>query len=261
MLRAASGLKGLSIAAVDGDMGSIKDLYFDDLTWTIRYLVVDTGSWLPGRQVLISPLSVRAGSLTDKVKVDLTQAQVKQSPPVEADRPVNRQEEARLSQYYKYPYYWEGPLRWGLLGYPGVPLTPAPIAVPDPVTEEMAARERGSAMGDPSLRSTQDVIGYYIAARDGDIGHVEDFLIDGRAWAIRYMVVNTRNWWPGKKVVVSPEWIASVSWPDSRVNVDLTQEQIKAAPDYDSSRPFEREYESRLFEHHGRRKYWEWEDR
>ena len=98
-------------------------------------------------------------------------------------------------------------------------------------------------------------------ARDADIGHVDDFLVDDRAWAIRYLVADTRNWWPGKKVVLSPEWIDTVSWPDSRVYVDLRTDQIKAAPEYDPTLPFERDYETRLFEHHGRRKYWEWEDR
>jgi len=265
MLRAAGDFKGLPVAAVDGDIGSVRDLYFDDLTWTIRYLVVDTGTWLPGRQVLISPLSV-GGAVTDKVTVNLTRAQVENSPPVEADKPVDRQQEETLSRYYNYRYYWEGPYRWGLLAYPGMPPVPAPVDG-DPVVAEMAARERESAPGDPSLRSARDVTGYYIAARDGDIGHVDDFLVDDRAWAIRYLIVDTRNWWPGKKVALSPEWIKTVSWADSRVHVDLQREEITAAPEYDPSRPFEREYETRLFEHYdrrkdlGRRKYWEWEER
>ena len=259
MLRAASELNGLSIAAVDGDIGSIEDLYFDDLTWTVRYLVVDTGSWLPGRQVLISPMSVR-GPAPDRIAVELTRDQVQNSPPVETDRPVNRQQEEALARYYNYRYYWEGPYRWGLLAYPGMPPVPAPVES-DPVVQEMMARERDRIEGDPALRSAKDVTGYYIAALDGDIGHVEDFLIDDEAWAIRYMIVDTRNWWPGKKVVVSPEWIKTVSWADSKVHVDLRQDEIKAAPAYDPDRAFEREHEDRLFEHHGRRKYWEWEGR
>lgn len=259
MLRAAGAFKGLPIAATDGDIGSVKDLYFDDLTWTIRYLVVDTGAWLPGRQVLISPLAVR-GPVTDKVTVDLTRAQVEESPPIDADKPVDRQQEEALSRYYNYRYYWEGPYRWGLLAYPGMPPVPAPVPG-DPVVAEMLAREREQAAGDPSLRSARAVTGYYIAAQDGDIGHVDEFLVDDRAWAIRYLVVDTRNWWPGKKVVLSPEWIKTVSWADSRVYVDLRKDEIKAAPEYDAERPFDRDYENRLFEHHARRKYWEFEGR
>jgi len=188
MLSPASGFNGLSIAAIDGDIGSIRDLYFDDITWTIRYLVVDTGSWLPGRQVLISPLSVRGERQGDKVPVNLSREQVKNSPPIDADKPVDRQLEEALARYYNQQYYWDGPYRWGLLAYPGM----GPMPIPTPVVEEMAANDRPE--GDPYLRSARDVTGYYIAALDGDIGHVGDFLIDDRAWAIRYLVVDTRNW-------------------------------------------------------------------
>lgn len=259
MLKPASGFKGLTIAAVDGDLGSVADLYFDDLSWTVRYLVVDTGTWLPGRQVLISPLSVREAG--DKILVDLTQDQVKGSPPVESDKPVNRQQEEAIARYYDQRYYWEGPYRWGLLAYPGMPPVPTAPIPADAMGEEMAARERETPSGDPTLRSSRDVTGYYIAALDGEIGHVDDFLVEDRAWAIRYLLVATRNWWPGKKVLISPEWIKTVSWADSQVQVDLRRDEIKAAPEYDPSRPFDREYESRLIEHHNRRKYWEWEGR
>jgi hypothetical protein len=170
--------------------------------------------------------------VTDKVTVGLTRAQVENSPPVEADKPVYRQqEEAALSRYYNYRFYWVGPYRWGLLAYPGMPPVPAPVVA------EMAARERESVQGDPSLRSARDITGYYIAVRDGDIGHVDDFLVDDRAWAIRYLIVDTRNWWPGKKVALSPEWIKTVSWADSRVHVDLQREEIKAAPEYERADP------------------------
>ena len=141
---------------------------------------------------------------------------------------------------------------------PPVPTAPIPA---DAMGEEMAARERETPSGDPTLRSSRDVTGYYIAALDGEIGHVDDFLVEDRAWAIRYLLVATRNWWPGKKVLISPEWIKTVSWADSQVQVDLRRDEIKAAPEYDPSRPFDREYESRLIEHHNRRKYWEWEGR
>jgi sporulation protein YlmC with PRC-barrel domain len=259
MLKPASGFKGLTIAATDGDIGSVNDLYFDDLSWTIRYLVVDTGTWLPGRQVLISPLSVRR--VDDKILVDLTRNQVQNSPPVEADKPVNRQQEEAIARYYDQRYYWEGPYRWGLLAYPGMPPVPTAPIPADAMGEEMAARERETPSGDPTLRSSRDVTGYYIAALDGEIGHVDDFLVEDRAWAIRYLLVATRNWWPGKKVLISPEWIKTVSWAVSLVQVDLRRDEIKAAPEYDPSRPFDREYESRLIEHHNRRKYWEWEGR
>jgi len=204
-------------------------------------------------------LSVRR--VDDKILVDLTRNQVQNSPPVEADKPVNRQQEEAIARYYDQRYYWEGPYRWGLLAYPGMPPVPTAPIPADAMGEEMAARERETPSGDPTLRSSRDVTGYYIAALDGEIGHVDDFLVEDRAWAIRYLLVATRNWWPGKKVLISPEWIKTVSWADSQVQVDLRRDEIKAAPEYDPSRPFDREYESRLIEHHNRRKYWEWEGR
>jgi PRC-barrel domain len=247
MLRAAGHLKGTSIGATDGDIGTVDDLYFDDLTWTIRYLVVDTGTWLPGRQVLISPRSVRSAPDADRIPVALTKEQVKNSPSIDAEKPVERQHEEEYSQYYGYPYYWSGPYRWGATPYPGE----------GPLNEPRATSAMPPSGGNPSIRSVRNVTGYYIEAADGDIGHVEDFLVDDREWAIRYMVADTRNWWPGKKVIISPEWINRVSWPDSRVYVDMSREGVKTAPEYDPDRPLEREYETRLFGHHKRRTYWE----
>ena len=248
MLRTASHLKGTSIAATDGEIGSVQDLYFDDHSWTIRYLVVDTGTWLPGRQVLISPRSIMAGTDEGKIPVSLTKSQVENSPSTDVDKPVERQYEEEYSQYYGYPYYWTGPYRWGATPYPGEGV----LAVP-----EVAVAMPPRVGGDPSLRSTRNVTGYYIEATDGDIGHVDDFIVDTAAWAIRYMLVDTRNWWPGKKVLVSPEWINEVSWPDSRVYVDMSKEAIKSAPEYDPNQPVERDYETRLFGHHNRRVYWD----
>ncbi|MGH7322500.1 MAG: PRC-barrel domain-containing protein [Candidatus Rokuibacteriota bacterium] len=255
MLRKVSDFQGLTIGATDGDIGEIHDVYFDDQSWTVRYLVVDTGTWLSGRRVLISPMSLRDSYVgVDRLHVALTKAQVEQSPHVDTAKPVSRQHETELSRYYGYPYYWTGPYRWGLDPYPVLMTEPRRSAV----EEEMLARERESA--DPHLHSIRDVMGYYIQAADDDVGHVEDFLVDDKAWAIRYMLVDTRNWLPGKKVLISPEWIREVSWADSKVFVDLRRDAIERAPGYDESRPIERAHEGRLYEHYGRRKYWEDEE-
>ena len=251
MLRTAGHLKGVTIEAMDGDIGSVQDLYFDDQTWTVRYLVVDTGTWLPGRRVLISPFAFRLVSGASRLRTSLTKDQVRDSPSIDTDRPVDRQHEIEFSQYYDYPHYWVGPYRWGDVAYPTLPLTTAP----PPEVDEMLARERENM--DPNLRSTRDVMGYYIQATDGDLGHVEDFLVDDETWAIRYCVVDTRNWLPGRKVLVSPEWIQRVSWEDSKVYVDLSKRHIEAAPEYDPSVPFVREHEERLYTHLGRANYWE----
>jgi sporulation protein YlmC with PRC-barrel domain len=263
-------LEGYTIGATDGDIGSVHDVYFDDQTWTIRYLVVDTGKWLPGRQVLISPMSVReADRSLQRLAVDLTRAQVEASPDIDTAQPVSRQQELALATYYGLAPYWEGPFRWGAVPYPFGPITPALDAPIDPETrgvlreegfhnlgpEHFEARHRFQEGGDPHLRSARAIMGHYIRATDGEIGHVEDFLIDDRSWAVRYIIVDTRNWWPGKKVLVSPEWVTDMDWRNATVAVNLTREQVRAAPEYDPSRPLEREEEIRLHEHYGRRMY------
>lgn len=259
MLRTAGHLKGVTIEAMDGDIGSVQDLYYDDQTWTVRYLVVDTGTWLPGRQVLISPFAFQPVAGASRLRTSLTKEQVRNSPSVESDRPVDRQREIAFSRYYGYPYYWDGPYRWGELAYPVLPAAARPASAVDREIEEQIVRERENA--DPHLRSARDVMGYYIHATDGDLGHLEDFLVDDESWAIRYIIVDTRNWLPGRKVLVSPEWIRSVSWEESKVHVDLSKRHIEAAPEFDPSVPLAREHEERLYTHLGRAKYWEREPR
>jgi len=154
--------------------------------------------------------------------------------------------------YYGYPYYWGGPKLWGLASYP------AGLTVQrEAVTEAEAAEARaGKESADSHLRSTDEVTGYHIEAKNGEIGHVEDFIVDDETWAIRYLEVNTRNWWPGRKVLVSPQWIDNVSWPDSKVYVDLKRETIQNGPVWVDSRPVTREYEHRLYDYYARSPYW-----
>jgi PRC-barrel domain len=272
MLRTANGLDGFTIGATDGTIGQVADFYFDDQSWTVRYLVVDTGGWLAGRNVLISPISVRHIDWANQtIHVALTKSQVEASPGVESDQPVSRQHELEYYRYYGYPYYWEGPLRWGPTSWPSGVLAGTPVdaergpATAAGETRRMPAQAEQEAPwwsrephaeGDPHLHSTSEVTEYYIQATDGDIGHVEDFLIDEDAWAIRYIIVDTRNWWPGKKVLVSPEWISRVDWREAKVFVDMTREEIKNSPEYDPSTPVEREYETQLYEHYRRPRYW-----
>jgi hypothetical protein len=249
MLRAVNDLKGCSIGARDGAIGQIEDLYFDDERWTVRYLVVDTGGWLTGRRVLVSPWSVRAVDVAGKtISVDLTREQVENSPSVDTQEPVDRRYEVEYSRYYGYPYYWTGPLAWGGEAYPL--MAPGTAAAAPPI-------DRLDLEGDRHLRSASAVTGYYIQATDGDIGHVEDFLVEDRSWAIRYVEVDTRNWWPGKHVLVSPDWITRVDWHDSKVHVDLTREAIKNSPEYDASLPLDRAYEARLYDTYRRPRYWD----
>jgi hypothetical protein len=251
MLRNAKQLEGFTIRATDGELGTVDQLYFDDETWAIRYLTVETGGWLSGRQVLISPISVIHTDWRDKrVDVALTKKQVENSPNIATDKPVSRQHEFTYFGYYGYEYYWGGPYLWGSSYYPGRSATPRTAS-----SEAMADQlERES--GDSHLRSTKAVTGYHIEASDGEIGHLDGFLLDDEDWAIRYIEVATKNWWPGKKVLVSPAWIERVSWEDSKVYTGLTREAIKSAPEFVDFTPITRDYENRLYSHYGRPPYW-----
>lgn len=254
MLRSAKDLHGYRILATDGKIGGVRDLYFDDSTWVVRYVVVDTGKWLPGRRVLISPVEFGEPNWKDlTVPVSLTKERVKNSPSAESDKPVSRQHEMELHRYYGWPLYWMGPPP----GETPMGLSAEGIAA-QKAEADRAENEPGEREpeGDANLRSVREVTGYGIHATDGDIGHVEDFIIDTPEWIIRYMVVDTRNWLPGRKVLVAPAWIESVDWADRAVKVAMTREEIKSSPEFDASAPVNREYETRLYDYYGRPAYW-----
>ena len=245
MLNKAKTLKGYKLNSRDGDMGKVKEFYFDDRHWTVRYLVADTGSWLTGRQVLLSPYALGIVNPLDKdIVVDLTKKQIEQSPSLDSDKPVSRQFEESYYGYYAMPRYWGGPYSWG------------PYAYPMRDRARWGEFTQGEKAWDPELRSTQAVTGYHIQATDGEIGHVEDFIIDDETWAIRYLIVSTRNWWAGKKVLISPLWIDRVSWSDSKVFVGLSRESIKQSPEFTEDSLLDRDYESDLYRHYNRPGYW-----
>jgi hypothetical protein len=250
MLRKTKDLKRFKLGARDGDIGHIKEFYFDDQKWTVRYLVADTGHWLTHRKVLISPFAITGVHSTphNAVDVNLTKKQIEESPPIETHKPVSRQYEEKYSQYYGWPYYWPGPLLWGPVPYPGLYLPEAPPAQP-PADQKTPGE-------DSHLRSTSEVTGYEIQALNDHFGHVEEFMIDDRAWRIRYLVIDTRKWLPGKKVLLSPNWISSVSWPEAKVYIDLDRETVQRSPEYDADKDITREYEEQLFEHYNREPYW-----
>lgn len=264
MLRNTNELKDYSIQASDGTIGHVKDFYFDDAAWVIRYLVVDTGSWLSSRKVLVSPMAVTQPNWAEKsLRVSMTKEQVKNSPDVDTEKPVSRQHEIQHLTYYNYPYYWGGSGLWGGEMYPGMMFpgygglleTPQARRVE---SDEAYARAQTALREDdnPHLRSCNEVKGYHIHASDGDIGHVQGLLVDEQSWAIRYMVVDTSNWWLGHKVLIAPPWIKEVSWSDSSVSIDLTRQAVKDAPPYDPADHLSREQETSIYGHYGRAGYW-----
>ena len=251
MLRSVNELKGFAIVATDGKIGDVEQFYFDDEQWAVRYIVVNTGNWLSGRQVLISPFSVvkvdRENSL---LQLDLTKSQVENSPDIDTHKPVSRQMEATHSDYYGNPRYWGSPFLWGPEEYPATPQSIPMTATATATAPMLAAAE------DIHLRSTEEVSSYHIAATDGDLGHVEDFIIEDNSWVIRYLAIDTRNWLPGRKVMVAPQWIASIDWAQGKVHVNLSCEGIKQSPEYDSAKLLSREYEMQLYRHYHQPGYW-----
>lgn len=253
MIRSVNQTSRFTIAATDGDIGSVTDFYFDDERWTIRYVVVDTGKWLPGREVLISPLSItRPDWNRRELVLSISRDQVRNAPGIDAHKPVSRQHEAAYFDYFGYPHYWAGGGLWG--GY----------AVPMMTAEELARaeqraaaeQERARRQGDTHLRSTSRVAGYGIAASDGELGHVDDFLFDDASWAIRYLVVDTSNWWFGKHVLVDPKWISGISWQSRTVTVNLSRQAIKTAPEYDTAAIVNRRWEEDFYGHLQKPGYW-----
>jgi len=264
VLRSIKNLEGFAVRATDGTIGHVTDLYIDDKTWAVRYLIVDTGSWLSSRKVLISPVAVDHPDWTGRVlPVSLTKEKVKNSPDIDTDKPVSRQHERQYLGYYGYPYYWAGDGLWGPGAYPGMMLMGLGEGGSDSAYRHAQAQDaraeaedEASEHGDPRLRSCNALMKYHVEASDGGMGHVQGLLLDDDTWAIRYLVVDTSNWWLGHQVLIAPRWIQAINWLDATVSVHLTQQAVKDAPLYNSAVPFSRDHEMALYEHHGRTGYW-----
>lgn len=244
MLWKASILKGLSICARDGEVGSVSDILFEDNTWCVRWLAVNTGPLLMGRKVLLPASCTRPPETgTSSITVGLTKKQVEDSPGIGIDLPVSRQMEMSLYASYGTAPYWTSPGMTGLAAtaYPVLPDGPTPGARQVPASgvtpvafhDDPVATERREERGDPHLRSANEVTGYYIHARDGDIGHVEDILIDSARWSVQEFIIDTKNWWPGKQVLIQPRWIEAISWEQRLVHLSRTRHDVKSAPEYD----------------------------
>lgn len=219
MLQNTQALYGSKLIAADGDIGHVQDFYFDDQNWVIRYLVVDSGSWLTGRQVLISPHAF--GKLdrdANTLHVNLSKKQIEHSPSIESHKPVSRQYEVDYYRYYGWPAYWDGGAMWGLGGHP---------LVLAPSEKEMNAQLQYHHRDDKHLQSSKAVTGYAIQATDGEIGSVQGFMVDDRSWAIRELVAAAGHWYSGHEVLISPGKIKRISYEDSKVFVSLTKADLQ----------------------------------
>lgn len=278
MLRKLNDLLGYTITATDEEIGSVDDFYFDERNWTVRYLVVDTGSWFSGKKVLVSQDALGQPFWdNESFPVNLTKKQIEDSPSIDLAKPISRQHETELSNYYDWPMYWmaaSGAATGSAIGAAGLAGTapavaPVGVATAEATTHTKAEREaemsgtqadvtateqKGEAKS--FLRSMKEVKGYNISATDGDIGHLVDLFVDDSEWSIHYALVDTRNWLPGRKVLIAPDWASNFDWQESKFHVDMTKEQIKSSPEYNPQRTIDRSYEKDLHNYYGLPGYW-----
>lgn len=251
MLRSLKELHGYHILALDGEVGSVHDFYFDDEEWMVRYLVVDTGPWILGRKVLLSPLSLgQPDWMAQKLPVNLTKTQIKESPDINTEKPVSRQQQKALHEYFEWPSYWVSPMASSAASRA---ILHSEI---EAIREKEKVQEEKAESFDTHLRRTREVIGYLAAGRDGELGRVHDFILDDETWDLRYLVLDTGIIIPDKKVLIAPFWIKGIHYDDREVYIDLKEQVIKDSPDFDPAQPIQRAYEEVLYDYYGRPYYW-----
>jgi len=259
MLRSTQEMKNYAIGATDGEVGHVTDFFFDDQSWVIRYLVVETGSWLMSRKVLISPFALQqADWMHKRLPVRITREQVKHSPDIDTQKPVSRQHEIAFADYYGYPYYWGGNGLWGEGLYAPLLMSRQDVGCV-PLKEDSAIPPY--LRNDPHLRSCHSIVGYHIHASDGNIGHLQELLVDEETWSVRYLVVDTSDDWVGHEVLIAPAWVKHIQWEESRITLDLLQQRVKDSPRFDSSAQLNRLQETAIHQHYQRPTYWEQEQR
>lgn len=252
MMLVGSALKKFSVEASDGRIGTVSDFLFDDTTWKVRWMVVETGGWLSERKVLLHPSAIgEPDGHREAFSVRLTRQQVRDSPDILSDAPVSRQMQTNLHGYYGLDPLWGGGNFFG--GYAsgmGGAFDP-PSGHFDSGLLEAKRPDASNDDFDPHLRSLAEVIGYHIQARDGPIGHVENVLVDSTTWGIRYLVLATSNWWRGQHVLMSPYAVREVSWADRDVTLGVTRDQVKGSPAWDPAGVIDRDFEKRVHGHYG----------
>ncbi|MEP6596780.1 MAG: PRC-barrel domain-containing protein [Ginsengibacter sp.] len=250
MQRNINSLAGFTIGATDGEIGKVEEFYFDDKTWTVRYMIVKTGGWLTGRKVLIAPEALLQPDWANKIlPVKLTRSQIENSPDIDTDKTISRQHENALFAYYPWQNYYDIGMFGESVGMMGAfPLPPVVDAAIPGAGQDSSAKKQEP---DPHLRSTHDMKGYSIHANDGEIGEVTDFIFDEEKWNISFLVVDTGTLLHGKKVLLSPAWIKEIQWNVKEVIVNVSINDVMNSPEYDPSNPLDSGYTQGLHDHYG----------
>ncbi len=205
-------INGFRVMAEGGEVGRIHDCFFDESSRHIRYLVVRTGSWLLGRDVIIVPSHVRDLSLEDEqLTTDLTKDELKNSPDVDTEKPISRRREIEYLSYYGMPMYWGS--------MPGIPPTGAP-------TPPEAAPEDGDDTAS-ELRSAREITGYALQSQDGPAGTIKDIVFSPETWAVTHLLVRTGGWFSGKEIAVAIKWVEEIDWSRAVVGVDMPNDRLR----------------------------------
>lgn len=229
MLHLAHKIRGTTIRARDGEIGTLHDFLFEQSRWAVRYLVIATGSWLDGRKVLVSPMSVEGPWDRSGIALSVRKAEVEESPDLQPTT-LARESESALLQHYGQPFYWEGVNVWGMFD--------TPTALLGARREPLSPNGKATATAEPAavarLRSTEEIKGFHIQASDGEIGHVDDLLIGEESWRIRYLLVDTSNWIGGRSVLVATDVVETIDPEAGKLRVTDSREDIRNSPTYDS---------------------------
>ena len=251
MKRNINSLIGYAIGATDGEIGKVKEFYFDDLTWTVRYLVIETGNWLNSRKVLLSPQALLTPDWKNEVfPINLTKEKIKNSPNIDTEKPVSRQHEIEMYEYYPWTSYWGGGIWAGGMGISGVMIQDHhPLAGAVKSENSIDTKDTDE---DSHLRSTHNVTGYTKHAIDGKIGDVEDFIVDDTSWKLDFLIVDTGHWFPGKKALILPELVKEIKWDNSEVIINVSETDVKNSPEYDQGEVISESYAAKLQNYYGK---------
>lgn len=259
MLRKLQNLKGFTIHGKDDDLGKVEDFYFDQHRFVLRYIVVDTGSWLKNEQTLISTNAFKQVNYEQKeILVDLTSDELEEAPSLEKNRSVSKVMEEKIVKHFDWPIYWTSPLTSDGPAIQAGSIIRENLFNFDDLTDEEKRAEEEEI--ESNLRSFNEVRGYHIQAEDKEFGHLEDLFVDEENWVIRYLLIDTRNILPGKDVLIAPEWLQNISWNQEKIFVSKTKKEIKNAPEYKEEKAgylVHRDYEQKLYDHYDEIKYWQ----
>ena len=246
-----------TLLSADGEVGRVTDAIFDDESWTIRYFVVKTGSWLSGRRVVVAPEAIKAvDDEADTLVSSLDRKVIAKSPEIDLDQPISLAQAIELHTYYNWPFFWDV-VSDEALGTGNLAAVPLVDSVDEMAKEAAEEMETQGGVGERNLRSFKEVVGYRIQARDGEIGQVKDFILEERTWNIFYMVVDTGGLLSEKDVILSPSWVERVDWDNKLIWMDLKRETVRNSPLIEDDLPIDRSFETKLYDHYHKNKYWE----